>query len=100
MSKLIARYKKKTSSITTSLPFILQLIHLTTSTTPNNTPLVRGDGFFEIRSHLIFLLFTANLMDFLGVYKTRRSIIDSHMIVVKLWNGSEALKISNNGLDC
>ena len=83
-----------------SLSFILQLTHLTTSVTLNNTLLVRGDDFFERWSHLIFLLFTAILMDFLGVYKTRRSIIDSHMIVVKLWNGSEALQISNNGLDC
>ena len=37
---------------------------------------------------------------FLGLCKTVRSKINSWKVVVKLWNGSEALQISRNGLDC
>ena len=39
-------------------------------------------------------------LDFLGLCKTVRNKINSWKVVVKLWNGSEALQISRNGLDC
>ena len=37
---------------------------------------------------------------FLGLCKTVRSQLNSNLIVVKLWKGSETLQISRDGLDC
>ena len=42
----------------------------------------------------------ANMVDFLGLCRTVRSKMKSNTIVVKLWNGSKALQISRNELDC
>ena len=42
----------------------------------------------------------AKMVDFLGLSRTIRSKMKSNTIVVKLWNGSKALQISRNGLDC
>ena len=50
---------------------------------------------------IITLLFTEYMMGcFIGLCLTVRSKMNSNMIVDKLWNGSNALQISRNGLDC
>ena len=37
---------------------------------------------------------------FISVFQIVTSTKNSNMIVVKVWNGSKALQISRNGLDC
>ena len=40
------------------------------------------------------------MIEFLGIFKTVKSKMNSNTIVVKLWYCSNALQIPRNGLDC